>query len=160
MSPQILEFMRKLDVKEVHGYRRELGLAVFTPSALNQELTPALEAQAALMSAASAPVNVGVGVDADVDANVDADVVAVVLLDESLSDETRERRGDAFEELTRSVEVGLAEHGHRFRCVEHGCALQGEAPGNRMKRTASRLNLPLPSAMFRAPTRRHVAVGR
>ena len=30
VSPQIVEFMRKLDVKEVHGYRRELGLAVFT----------------------------------------------------------------------------------------------------------------------------------
>jgi arginine decarboxylase len=48
VSPEILAFMRKLDVKEVHGYRPELGLAVFTPAALNQERTPALEAQAAL----------------------------------------------------------------------------------------------------------------
>ena len=48
MSPEILAFMRKLDVKEVHGYRPELGLAVFTDAALTQELSPALEAQAAL----------------------------------------------------------------------------------------------------------------
>jgi arginine decarboxylase len=34
VSPQIIEFMRKLDVKEVHGYRHELGLAVFTDDAL------------------------------------------------------------------------------------------------------------------------------
>jgi arginine decarboxylase len=34
VSPQIVEFMRKLDVKEVHGYRHELGLAVFTEDAL------------------------------------------------------------------------------------------------------------------------------
>jgi arginine decarboxylase len=37
VSPQILEFMRKLDVKEVHGYRPELGLAVFTAAALEEE---------------------------------------------------------------------------------------------------------------------------
>ena len=36
VSPQILEFMRKLDVKEVHGYRPELGLAVFTAEALER----------------------------------------------------------------------------------------------------------------------------
>jgi len=36
VSAQILEFMRKLDVKEVHGYRRELGLAVFTEEALER----------------------------------------------------------------------------------------------------------------------------
>ena len=30
VSAPIVEFLRKLDVKEVHGYRRELGLAVFT----------------------------------------------------------------------------------------------------------------------------------
>ena len=34
VSPQIVEFLRKLDVKEVHGYRPELGLAVFTEDAL------------------------------------------------------------------------------------------------------------------------------
>jgi arginine decarboxylase len=36
VSPQVVEFMRKLDVKEVHGYRRELGLAVFTDEALER----------------------------------------------------------------------------------------------------------------------------
>jgi arginine decarboxylase len=34
VSAQILEFMRKLDVKEVHGYRPALGLEVFTADAL------------------------------------------------------------------------------------------------------------------------------
>ncbi len=34
VSPAIAEFMLKLDVKEVHGYRRELGLSVFTAEAL------------------------------------------------------------------------------------------------------------------------------
>ena len=38
VSPQIVEFMRKLDVKEVHGYRRELGLSVFTAEALKRDL--------------------------------------------------------------------------------------------------------------------------
>jgi len=36
MSPEILEFMQKLDVKEVHGYRPELGLSVFTEKALEE----------------------------------------------------------------------------------------------------------------------------
>ncbi|MCB1758759.1 MAG: aminotransferase class I/II-fold pyridoxal phosphate-dependent enzyme [Gammaproteobacteria bacterium] len=34
ISKEILEFMLKLDVKEIHGYRPELGLAVFTERAL------------------------------------------------------------------------------------------------------------------------------
>jgi len=34
VSREILEFMRKLDVKEIHGYRPELGLRVFCPDAL------------------------------------------------------------------------------------------------------------------------------
>ena len=34
ISEEILEFMLKLDVKEIHGYRPELGLAVFTEGAL------------------------------------------------------------------------------------------------------------------------------
>jgi arginine decarboxylase len=34
VSREILAFMRKLDVKEVHGYRPELGLEVFTAEAL------------------------------------------------------------------------------------------------------------------------------
>lgn len=34
LSPEILDFMRALDVKEIHGYRPELGLRVFTEGAL------------------------------------------------------------------------------------------------------------------------------
>ena len=34
ISPEILEFMRALDVSEIHGYRPDLGLRVFTPDAL------------------------------------------------------------------------------------------------------------------------------
>ena len=36
VSPAIVEFMRRLDVKEVHGYRHDLGLEVFTPQALDR----------------------------------------------------------------------------------------------------------------------------
>jgi arginine decarboxylase len=36
VSPGVVEFMRRLDVKEVHGYRRDLGLAVFTSEALER----------------------------------------------------------------------------------------------------------------------------
>ena len=34
ISPEILSFMRALDVSEIHGYRPDLGLRVFTPKAL------------------------------------------------------------------------------------------------------------------------------
>jgi arginine decarboxylase len=34
VSPEILDFMRKLDVTEIHGYRAELGLRVFTEEAI------------------------------------------------------------------------------------------------------------------------------
>ncbi len=34
VSDEIVEFMTKLDVKEIHGYDADLGLAVFTPEAL------------------------------------------------------------------------------------------------------------------------------
>jgi arginine decarboxylase len=34
ISREILHFMRMLDVKEIHGYRPELGLRVFTEEAL------------------------------------------------------------------------------------------------------------------------------
>lgn len=34
ISPEILAFMRALDVSEIHGYRADLGLRVFTPAAL------------------------------------------------------------------------------------------------------------------------------
>ena len=34
ISTEIIEFLRKLDVKEIHGYRPELGLRVFSEEAL------------------------------------------------------------------------------------------------------------------------------
>jgi arginine decarboxylase len=34
ISPEIIEFMRKLDVKEIHGYQAALGLKLIKPSAL------------------------------------------------------------------------------------------------------------------------------
>ena len=34
ISPEIMSFMRALDVSEIHGYRPDLGLRVFTPEAL------------------------------------------------------------------------------------------------------------------------------
>lgn len=36
MTKEILEFLQALDVKEIHGYRPELGLRVFTEAALNR----------------------------------------------------------------------------------------------------------------------------
>jgi len=36
VSREILAFMRALDVNEIHGYRAELGLRVFTQEALNK----------------------------------------------------------------------------------------------------------------------------
>jgi arginine decarboxylase len=35
ISQDILAFMRALDVSEIHGYRPDLGLRVFTQDALN-----------------------------------------------------------------------------------------------------------------------------
>jgi arginine decarboxylase len=37
VSPEIVDFMTKLDVTEIHGYRPELGLSVFTGEALAEE---------------------------------------------------------------------------------------------------------------------------
>lgn len=34
VSEEILHFLQALDVKEIHGYRPELGLLVFTEAAL------------------------------------------------------------------------------------------------------------------------------
>jgi arginine decarboxylase len=34
ISPEIIEFMRKLDVKEIHGYQASLGLKLLKPAAL------------------------------------------------------------------------------------------------------------------------------
>ncbi len=39
ISPGILEFMRALDVSEIHGYRPDLGLRVFTDEALKEHHT-------------------------------------------------------------------------------------------------------------------------
>ena len=36
ISREIIDFMRALDVKEIHGYRPELGLRVFTEAALTR----------------------------------------------------------------------------------------------------------------------------
>jgi len=36
ISPEIIEFMRKLDVKEIHGYQASLGLKLLKPSALSK----------------------------------------------------------------------------------------------------------------------------
>jgi arginine decarboxylase len=40
IDQQIIDFMRALDVKEIHGYRPELGLRVFTEDALERLLEP------------------------------------------------------------------------------------------------------------------------
>ena len=37
VSKEILAFMRALDVNEIHGYRADLGLRVFTADALAQK---------------------------------------------------------------------------------------------------------------------------
>ena len=37
VSKEILQFMRALDVSEIHGYRPDLGLRVFTDDALNNQ---------------------------------------------------------------------------------------------------------------------------
>jgi arginine decarboxylase len=37
-SPEIIEFLTKLDVSEIHGYRPELGLRVFTEAALQTRI--------------------------------------------------------------------------------------------------------------------------
>jgi arginine decarboxylase len=34
ISAEIIEFMRKLDVKEIHGYQAALGLKLLKPAAL------------------------------------------------------------------------------------------------------------------------------
>ncbi len=39
ISEEILSFMRALDVSEIHGYRPDLGLRIFTPDALKRHAT-------------------------------------------------------------------------------------------------------------------------
>jgi arginine decarboxylase len=36
LSPAIVDFLAKLDVTEIHGYRPEIGLSVFTQAALDR----------------------------------------------------------------------------------------------------------------------------
>ena len=81
-----------------------------------------------------------VDADPNVVVDMDADVVAVVLLDAlscswtSLrSNETGQHGDDALKELTCLAEVGFTEHSQRLQSVEHGCALQRGAPGNRVE---------------------------
>ena len=42
VSRGILDFMRALDVSEIHGYRPDIGLRVFTEEALAGHARPAL----------------------------------------------------------------------------------------------------------------------
>ncbi|QHQ35181.1 aminotransferase class I/II-fold pyridoxal phosphate-dependent enzyme [Algicella marina] len=44
VSHEILDFMRALDVDEIHGYRPDLGLRVFTQEALKAHASPKLKA--------------------------------------------------------------------------------------------------------------------
>ncbi|MEZ5912155.1 MAG: hypothetical protein R3D84_07975 [Paracoccaceae bacterium] len=37
ISPEIMKFMRALDVSEIHGFRADLGLRVFTEAALKAQ---------------------------------------------------------------------------------------------------------------------------
>jgi arginine decarboxylase len=37
VTPEIVHYLRKLDVKEIHGYRPDLGLRIFKPAALRAE---------------------------------------------------------------------------------------------------------------------------
>lgn len=48
MTEEILSFLEALDVKEIHGYRPELGLRIFTDAALNRQ-----QSGTALMGAAA-----------------------------------------------------------------------------------------------------------
>ena len=37
IKPDTIEFMRKLDVKEIHGYDKDLGLKLISPSAVGDK---------------------------------------------------------------------------------------------------------------------------
>lgn len=52
ISKEILHFMRALDVKEIHGYRADLGLRVFTQAALDAQMPKKAAAQPKLVAAA------------------------------------------------------------------------------------------------------------
>ncbi len=55
VSEEIIKFMIALDVKEVHGYRAELGLKVFTAEALNRKNT--ISAMGAMHAMIAAPIS-------------------------------------------------------------------------------------------------------
>jgi arginine decarboxylase len=52
-----IEFMRKLDVKEIHGYDATLGLKLISPSVLGEKTTKATKAT----KATTAPALAGQG---------------------------------------------------------------------------------------------------
>jgi arginine decarboxylase len=54
MTTGILDFLQALDVKEIHGYRPELGLRIFTEAALNRH-----QSGTALMGAAASMSGMG-----------------------------------------------------------------------------------------------------
>lgn len=54
MTKEILDFLQALDVKEIHGYRPELGLRIFTHAALNRH-----QSGTALMGASSGMSTMG-----------------------------------------------------------------------------------------------------
>ncbi len=54
MTSEILDFLQALDVKEIHGYRPELGLRIFTEAALNRH-----QSGTALMGAAASLSGMG-----------------------------------------------------------------------------------------------------
>ncbi len=56
MTKEILDFLQALDVKEIHGYRPELGLRVYTNAALNRH-----QSGTALMGAAAGMTAMGAG---------------------------------------------------------------------------------------------------
>ena len=55
VSPEILKFMRALDVKEIHGYRPELGLRVFSGEALVSGIESPVKVTVADIAADMAP---------------------------------------------------------------------------------------------------------
>jgi arginine decarboxylase len=54
VSPEILEFMQALDVREIHGYRPELGFRVFTETALAMRAAEFAAKAAAVVAARAA----------------------------------------------------------------------------------------------------------
>ena len=57
INKEIIDFLRALDVKEIHGYRAEVGLRVFTEAALGRHRTGTTMG-GGIRTAISAPVAV------------------------------------------------------------------------------------------------------